>query len=106
MEVEHQNLYGGSGIIRIAIVDVELVSPFKSVLRYKVEPVASIGLHQHQVDSTLLICISGQGTVVVNGSSFVLVAHETLMVPCKAQVSIHNPSDGETFEFWMVRGRK
>jgi len=106
MEVEHQNLYGGSGIIRIAIVDVELVSPFKSVLRYKVEPRASIGLHQHQIDSALLICTSGQGTVVVNAASSVLVANSIIMVPCKAQVSIHNLSDGETFEFWMVRGRK
>ena len=105
MEVEHQNLYGGSGIIRIAIVDVKLVSPFKSVLRYKVEPLASIGLHQHQRDNTLLICTSGEGTVMVNGVSSVLVVHSTIMVPCKAQVSIHNPSDSETFEFWMVRGR-
>ena len=105
MEVEHQNLYGGSGIVKIAVVDLDLVPPFQSVLQYKLAPTASIGLHQHQVDSALLICTSGQGTVVMNKAPSTLTENDTVMIPCRAQISIHNTSDGENFEFWMIRVR-
>ena len=106
MEVEHQNLYGGTGIVRIAIVDIHLEPPYVSVLHYKVEPNASIGLHQHQMDSSVLICTAGEGTVVINGSTSTLTVHGTVMVPRRAQVSIHNILHGDTFEFWMVRARQ
>lgn len=105
MEVDHQNLYGGSGIVKITVVDVQLVPPFQSVLQYKLTPTASIGLHQHQVDSALLICTAGQGTVVMNQASSDLTENDTVMIPCRAQVSIHNTLEDGTFEFWMIRVR-
>ena len=105
MEVEHQNLYGGSGIVKITVVDLHLVPPFQSVLQYRIAPTASIGLHQHQVDSALLICTSGQGTVVMNKEPSTLIENDTVMIPRRAQLSIHNTSDDENFVFWMIRGR-
>lgn len=105
MEVEHQNLYGGSGIVKISVTEDQPVSPFVSVLLYKLQPNASIGLHQHQVDTTLLIGTSGFGSVVVNGTNKRTQSNDVLMIPCKAQVSISNLSSEEEFAFWMVRGR-
>ena len=106
MEVEHQNLYGGFGIVRIDIVDLHLVPPFVSVLQYKLDPTASIGLHQHQMDSSVMICTAGEGTVVINGEPSTLTVHGTATVPRQAQVSIQNASNEDTFEFWMVRARR
>ena len=105
MEVEHQNLYGGSGIVKISVIDAQVVAPFVSVLLYKLQPNASIGLHQHQVDSTLLIGTSGFGIVEVNGLKKCTQSNDVLMIPCKAQVSISNSSSDEEFAFWLVRGR-
>ena len=105
MEVEHQNLYGGLGIVKITIVDVDLVSPFESVNHYKVEPRASIGRHQHQVDSTLLIVTFGVGEIIINGTVSILSAQDTVMIPRQAQVSLQNISESDVFAFWIVRGR-
>lgn len=105
MEIEHQNLYGGSGIVRISILDVELAPPFASVLLYTLEPLASIGLHQHQIDSTLLLCVAGQGYIHVDNEAKPVVQNEMVMIPCKAQVSIENLSKTDIFSFWMIRGR-
>lgn len=105
MEVEHQNLYGGLGIVKITIVDADLLSPFESVNHYKVEPKASIGRHQHQVDSTLLIVTSGVGEIIINGIVSVLSAQDTVMIPRQAQISLQNTSDTDAFAFWIVRGR-
>lgn len=105
MEVEHQNLYGGSGIVKISVIETQHVAPFVSVLLYKLQPNASIGLHQHQIDSTLLIGTSGSGTVSINGDTNQTKTNDVLMIPCKAQVSMNNLSDTDEFSFWMIRGR-
>jgi len=106
MEVEHQNLYGGSGIVKISVIETQHVAPFVSVLLYKLQPNASIGLHQHQIDSTLLIGTSGFGSVCVNGVVHTTKTNDVLMIPCKAQVSMSNLSNTDEFSFWMIRGRE
>lgn len=99
-------MYGGKGIIKISVFDFELIPPFVSVVMYKVYPNASIGLHQHQVDNTLLLCILGFARINMDGISTDLSAQDTVMIPCKSQLSIYNISDTEQFVFWLIKARQ
>ncbi len=105
IEIEHQNLYGGSGIVRMKMIDEPLSQPFKAVHLYTLDPLANIGLHQHPTESLLLLCREGAGTIEVNGESKILQPDSVVVVPRAATLTIANTSGTKSLAYWLVRAQ-
>jgi hypothetical protein len=62
-----RELFGGTGIVRVwALVPAPRL-PFTAVLACELEASASVGAHRQEHDPELVIGISGQGSVAVDG---------------------------------------
>ena len=102
MEIEHQNLFGGTGIVRIVIPEESPIDPFRSFKLYSLDPQAQIGKHQNQRDVTLLLGIDGSGSVIVNDTMIPMRKGSSISIPQKASLSIHNGSRQKPLQFWMI----
>ncbi len=105
MEIEQQNLYGGSGIVWMKMIDEALSHPFKAVLLCTIDAGAHIGRHQHPNESLLLLCTEGAGAIEVDGDIREMRAGGVVVVPRAATLTIENTSSTDVMTYWMVRGQ-
>lgn len=88
-----QGLFGGKGAVRVWSLVGAPLPPFSAVLACELEPAASVGVHVQEHDPELVICISGSGSVAVNGKSTPFGAGRVVELALGHTLAIVNDSD-------------
>ena len=103
MTFQQENLFGGKGIVEIESLLKEGSFPFSAILHCTLEAGGSVGRHRQQRDPELVIGVSGQGTITINGKAHRLEVKTAIFVPFGAILSIDNGSETEQLEYWIIK---
>lgn len=88
-----ENVHGGQGVVHVHnLMHDRALDPFSAALWCELEPGASVGRHRQQRDPELVICISGEGQVEVDGQSAPFVRGVTVLLPFESTLALTNPS--------------
>ena len=96
-ETELQAFYGGNG----ALVANMFVDGNNKILRGKLVPGSSIGLHRHETSSEIIFILSGQGKSVCEGVEELLFAGDCHYCPKGSEHCLINVGD-EDLRFYAV----
>jgi hypothetical protein len=96
-------LFGGTGIVRVWALLGAPRTPFAAVLACELEPAASVGTHQQQQYPELVIAVSGVGSVRVDGHLRAFSAGCVVELSLGQTLSISNGSNEEPLRYLIVK---
>jgi quercetin dioxygenase-like cupin family protein len=96
-------LFGGRGAVRVWALVAAPARPFTAVLACELEPSSSVGAHVQQQHPELVICISGRGSVAINGVSTEFRAGNVVELPHGQTLAIDNASSKEPLRYLIIK---
>lgn len=96
-EAEIPGFKGGEGVFRPRMYTDDLAK----IMRARLEPGASIGMHTHDTSSEIIFILNGTGKVLYDGGEERLVAGDCHYCPKGHTHSLINDSD-DMLEFYAV----
>lgn len=103
---EHHNLFGGNGRVRVwDLLKTQAAPPFTAVLRCELDPAASVGRHKQEHFPELIICLSGDGRVEINGISQPFHAGSVAHLPSGAVLAIQNQAPDAVLTYLIVKAK-
>ena len=99
------DLFGGTGTVTIWNILKQEQEPFSAALWCELEVGGFVGAHVQQQDPELVICLSGQGTVKVNGKPRKFITGELVGLPLRATLAIRNEGD-EPLKYLIIKAKQ
>jgi quercetin dioxygenase-like cupin family protein len=96
-------LFGGLGSVRVWNLAPAPVAPFAAVLACELDPGASVGPHVQERCAELVIGISGEGSVEVNGETKRLASGSVIDLPLGYTLSISNEISEEPLRYLILK---
>ena len=100
-----QALFGGAGIVRVWALTAAPMPPFTAVLGCELEPSASVGPHLQEHFPELVLGISGQGHVTVNGVASAFGEGVVVQLAQGKILSIANGSSQEPLRYLIIKAQ-
>ncbi len=97
-EKELPAFYGGEDALRARM----FVDANNKILRGRLVPGASIGLHKHETSSEIILILSGEGTAVCDGVEEKLVAGDCHYCPKGSTHTLRNEKQENLIFFAVV----
>ena len=105
MKFQQKDLFGGKGVVDIHSLLKGNAAPFSAALHCELEAGGFVGKHRQQRDPELVIGISGEGIVMVNGVESVLGEQSAVYVPFGAVLSIRNLSEIDSLQYLIIKAQ-
>lgn len=105
MKLQQTDLFGGKGIVDILSLLKGNEEPFSAVLHCELAAGGSVGKHRQQRDPELVIGVSGEGTITVDGIVHPLVEKSAVYVPFGSVLSIQNLSAVQSLQYWIIKAQ-
>lgn len=103
MKFQQKDLFGGKGVVDIHSLLKGNEVPFSAALHCELEAGGSVGKHRQQRDPELVIGVSGEGVVTVNGALHNLTEKSAVYVPFGSVLSIRNLSETESLQYFIIK---
>jgi quercetin dioxygenase-like cupin family protein len=100
-----ENLFGGSGKVRVWNLQQGAAEPFTAVLSCELAAGGSVGRHVQQEFAEVVIGVSGSGEASVNEQRFALGAGDVVHVPLGAVLSIDNRHSQVSLGYLIIKAR-
>lgn len=101
---EHLNLFGGTGRVRVwDLLKTQSSPPFTAVLRCELEPAASVGRHKQADFAEIVVCLSGDGAIEINGTSQPFQAGSVAHLARGAILAIQNEAQDVVLVYLIVK---
>jgi len=101
---EHQNLFGGAGRLGVwDLLKTQAARSFTAALRCELDPAASVDRHKQEHFPEIMICLSGQGLVEINGISQLFHAGSVAHLPSGAVLAIQNRAPDVALTYLVVK---
>jgi quercetin dioxygenase-like cupin family protein len=98
-----QALFGGVGAVRVWNLVANPLPPFAAVLACELEAGSSVGAHVQAYFPELVIAISGDGEVHVDGASRAFTSGAVIELPLGAELAIRNRSVENPLRYLIVK---
>jgi hypothetical protein len=101
----HQNLFGGSGAVRVRSLLRAAAEPFTAALACELAPAGRVGAHVQQEFPELVVGLAGDGEALVEGVSHPLGPLDVVHLALGARLEIRNRSSSEPLRYLIVKAR-
>jgi quercetin dioxygenase-like cupin family protein len=102
--VERRELFGGKGAVRVWDLDAT-TPPITAVLFCELDPGGRVGEHLQQRDQEIVIVVSGEAVLYVNGSPRACVAGSAIPLPLGSTLSVDNASPTAPVRYLIVKAK-
>ena len=99
-----RDLFGGQGVVRVWDLGA-VTPPFTAALYCELEPGGRVGEHVQESDDELVIVLSGEAAIYVDGRAFGAVAGSNIALPLGARLAIDNASLEAPVRYLIVKAR-
>ncbi len=99
-------LFGGEGTVLVQALETEpLPAPFSTALFVELSPGGRVGAHVQERDSEILVALSGEGVLYVDGKAHAARAGTVVGLPLGSRLEIDNASLEAAFRYLIVKAR-
>jgi quercetin dioxygenase-like cupin family protein len=102
--VRHE-LFGGTGAVRVWDLGAAK-PPFTAVLFCELEPGARVGEHVQQADHEVVVVVSGEAVLYVDGVAKGCLEGDAVAVPLGSKLAIDNASLETPVRYLIVKARR
>lgn len=100
-----RELFGGTGEVRVWDLGAA-TPPFTAVLYCELDPGGRVGAHVQQSDHEVVIVVSGEAVVYVDGAARGCAEGDAVAVPLGARLEIDNASAQAPVRYVIVKARR
>lgn len=100
-----QELFGGRGAVRVWALTARPTLPFTAILACELDPGASVGPHVQEHYPEIVIAISGNGVVSVNGAATPFGAGEVVELAHGHTLAIDNTASSEPLRYLIIKAQ-
>ena len=102
--VRHE-LFGGTGAVHVWDLGAT-TPPFTAVLYCELDPGGRVGDHVQQADHEVVVVVSGEAVLYVNGAAKACLEGDAVAVPLGARLAIDNASMETPVRYVIVKARR
>jgi quercetin dioxygenase-like cupin family protein len=101
-----RDLFGGSGEVAVQdLIGKQDVKPFEAVLACELETGGKVGAHHQETADELVICLAGDGRVLVGGAPAEFKPGAVAFVAKGTTMALENLSSSEALRYLIVKAR-
>lgn len=100
------NLFGGRGFVLVESLVGDVCSPFTVALNCELSPYGRVGDHVQNSDDELVIVLSGEGRLEVNGVARAVHGGSVVGLPLGQRLAIENTADAPLRYLIVKAGRR
>lgn len=101
-----ENLFGGRGAVHVwDLLRGGEAQPFSAVLFCQLAPGGSVGKHQQQRDPEIVLCMDGEGTILVDGKARPFTPLTVAHVPFGSSMELRNGSRDAPLLYLIIKAQ-
>ncbi len=97
------DLFGGTGVVCVWSLLRGAAPPFSAVLACELAPGGKVGTHLQQRDPEIVLCLSGEGTAIVEGVSQPMRPGTVAYLPFGRSLAVRNDSSHAPLRYLIIK---